>query len=487
MLLRYLGLKSLYLALVKFTIMKKIYYAFMAVSLAIGCSTPEMQSVDAIVSGEITNPKNNLVRIYGGGLDVTDSLNSDNKFVVKLDSVETGYFTFRHGNEIATVYLRPGDSLNLSLDTKKFDETIAFGGSAEAQNNYLAARVLQDDEQMSSPELYKVEEERFLEIIDSVNQAKEKLFETHSVNIEDNEFLSTEKTKLKLQVYNHKFTYKGYHKYLTGDTTFDVSSNFYDFISDVDVNNPSLLKVREYKSYLNNFISHKVDELSESDSTIDLSDVEGYAKANVKAIEVSIENTEVKTTLLGDMLSSYLSYLSTEYAESLISKINEWDTKQEFAPAINEKWERLKLVAPGVMSPDFNYVTNTGDSVSLSDYRGKLVYIDVWATWCGPCLRELPHLEEMQEEMKDMDVVFMSISIDDTPEPWAKMVEEKEMKGVQVYAQGAWNSSFAKDYVIQAIPRFILIDKEGKIITSNAPRPSGDAGTLIKENLDQNT
>jgi len=111
----------------------------------------------------------------------------------------------------------------------------------------------------------------------------------------------------------------------------------------------------------------------------------------------------------------------------------------------------------------------------LENLKGKNVYVDVWATWCGPCKREIPHLKELEKKYhKNDDIVFMSVSIDkmEDKDKWLKMVEEKELSGVQLMADKAWKSSICDDYAIKGIPRFLLIDKEGNIMDKNAPRPS---------------
>lgn len=125
-------------------------------------------------------------------------------------------------------------------------------------------------------------------------------------------------------------------------------------------------------------------------------------------------------------------------------------------------------------SPSFDYENYKGGKTKLEDFRGKYVYIDVWATWCGPCRAEIPHLKEVEKKYHNKNIEFVSISIDTKKdyEKWKKFVEEKELGGVQLYADNDWNSQFIKDYSINGIPRFILIDPKGTIVNANADRPS---------------
>src|SRR5690606_21392400 len=102
------------------------------------------------------------------------------------------------------------------------------------------------------------------------------------------------------------------------------------------------------------------------------------------------------------------------------------------------------------------------------------VYIDIWATWCGPCLKEIPAIKKLKSDYKGKNLEIISISIDEEKdfEKWKKMIAEKQLKGIQLFADKDWNSEFIKAYGIDAIPRFLLIDTDGKIINSDAPRPS---------------
>ena len=128
--------------------------------------------------------------------------------------------------------------------------------------------------------------------------------------------------------------------------------------------------------------------------------------------------------------------------------------------------------APGKMAADFTYPDVNGKDVSLSDFKGKVVLVDVWATWCGPCRGEIPHLKKLEEEMHGTDVVFLGVSVDEAKDKqkWLEFIKKEELGGIQVHASG-W-SKIAKDYKIKGIPRFMVFDKKGNIVSVDAPRPS---------------
>ncbi|RYZ18241.1 MAG: TlpA family protein disulfide reductase, partial [Chitinophagaceae bacterium] len=128
----------------------------------------------------------------------------------------------------------------------------------------------------------------------------------------------------------------------------------------------------------------------------------------------------------------------------------------------------------GADSPTFDYENHKGGKTKLADFKGKYVYIDNWATWCGPCRQEIPHLQKVEQAYHGKNIEFVSISIDEQKnhDKWKQFVVDKKLGGVQLMADKDWSSDFIKAYGITGIPRFILIGPDGKVVDANAPRPS---------------
>ncbi len=204
---------------------------------------------------------------------------------------------------------------------------------------------------------------------------------------------------------------------------------------------------------------------------------------------------EVKTAfnkLKGDfesLKSDYSSIDSTYFAED-----NEGFDKMKkgFLEYFEGKYA-LKKEFAGKPSPIFtNYENYNGGTSSLKDFRGKYVYIDVWATWCGPCKVEIPYLKKLEQKFHDKNIEFISISVDDARrsgtmakayKAWRAMVKDKNLTGTQLITGNGWDVDFVKDYKINGIPRFILIDPKGNIIDPDAPRPSSPELNEILETL----
>jgi thiol-disulfide isomerase/thioredoxin len=147
--------------------------------------------------------------------------------------------------------------------------------------------------------------------------------------------------------------------------------------------------------------------------------------------------------------------------------------------------KKLSGFKKGSASYNFSYEDINGNKVSMESLKGKVVLIDVWATWCGPCKKELPFLKTLEEEMKDKNVTFVSLSVDDEKDKqkWKDFVKSEQLGGTQLFASG-WND-IGTFYDIKGIPRFMVFDKEGKIVTIDAPRPSEpELKTLLNATLE---
>lgn len=153
---------------------------------------------------------------------------------------------------------------------------------------------------------------------------------------------------------------------------------------------------------------------------------------------------------------------------------------------VKASYEEAKRNVAGKAAPDFEMEDETGKKVMLSDLRGKLLYIDVWATWCGPCKIEIPNMANLSERYKDdPNILLVSISIDQDADRWKQVLSlsDKKENWSHYHVVGALESEFCKRYNIVGIPRFLMIDRNGKIISLDAPRPGEPAAV---EMIDRN-
>lgn len=324
--------------------MKKLVILFLFAVLSVNAQeTSQMVSFE----GKIANRNSDsIVLATGKNFKKTLRLNKRGQFKEAFEIPADGLFQLFDGSETTLLFLKNGYNLKLTMDAKKFDESIKYEGNGAKENNYLAQKALTDE-------------------------AFEK----------DLDVLFTE-----------------------DESTFNASLE-----------------------------KKKMGDLSQLE------------KAGVDAS---------LSKMLTSMIQQESIMLSQFYAQKKVA-------------------EKMN----GAISPSFNYENHKGGKTKLEDFKGKYVYIDVWATWCGPCRAEIPFLKKVEEKFHGKDIVFVSISVDTQKdhEKWKKFVTDKELGGVQLFADNNWNSDFIKAFGINSIPRFILIGPDGKVIFADAPRPSSQA------------
>ena len=129
-----------------------------------------------------------------------------------------------------------------------------------------------------------------------------------------------------------------------------------------------------------------------------------------------------------------------------------------------EEYIRLAAFSEGSDMPDFTLPDQNGKKIKLSDFRGKYVLIDFWASWCGPCMREMPNIVKLYKECKGKDFEILGVSLDSKKEAWLGAIKKNNMKWPQVSDLEMWSTAPVKLCNVTAIPYTVLIDPQGKVV-----------------------
>ncbi|MFK5983168.1 MAG: TlpA disulfide reductase family protein [Flavobacteriaceae bacterium] len=451
--------------------MKNLLLLLVAISL-FSCQE-EAKPNYVLFNGTVENANANSVKIFGNGFDKELAISENGTFADTLKITNNGYYTMRVGRESSPVYLTKGATVGVTINTKEFDESLVYTGNLSKENNYLAAKYLLSEKGMELDKMYSLPEAGFLTEIDKLNDSYKLLLNATEGVSED--FIAKESKELEYAHFNNIENYQEYYRYFVKDNEFAVSGNFYDALKDVDYSDMKAYNSsKAYKSLLETHFYRIANVVKEQ---------EGFSEAlaYLQAINDNVPNGNEKD----ELMTNYLRYgmkadNSLEEVYTLYKTVN--PTSENLA-RLTKRYEQLKTLTPGKTSPTFTYENHKGGETSLADLKGKVVYVDVWATWCAPCKREIPFLKELDKDYHGKKIAFVSISIDEEKnyDAWRTMVTEKELGGYQLMADKDWRSKFVEDYGIKGIPRFLLIDAEGNIINSDAPRPSS---TEIREVID---
>jgi thiol-disulfide isomerase/thioredoxin len=416
-----------------------------------------------IFSGKIKHPNSDTLNIVNNNQDIIKSiiLKEDHTFRDTLTLPE-GFYNIDDGKEISKIYLKPQFDLHITLDTKAFDESINFKGKGANENNYLAKKTLLEEGfgQLNYYTYYaKLAEQDFLKLIDSLNHLSLDLLNTTKHLNKD--FIYMESRILEFQKLYKYYSYENMHKFVTGNKDFKVSKNYPNPFEHVNLSDEKLLTSSDYIFYIQAYLNQK----AENNTSKNTDPILNY----VKTIKSEIKNELILDELMYSVGKWELNY--TKKLDSVFYYLKSNLTNTNYLKEVTKNYNTFKKIEKGAISPSFELNDINGTLISLNDLKGKLVYIDIWATWCLPCIKEIPSLKKMEAHFKGNDIAFVSICKSDTEERWRAMVKDKALGGIQLFAPEN-KISFFETYAVQGIPRFILIDKTGKIIDPNAKRPS---------------
>ena len=185
----------------------------------------------------------------------------------------------------------------------------------------------------------------------------------------------------------------------------------------------------------------------------------------------------IANSLVGKFVNSYNYSAGLEDGIAQINQaIEQYGASAEWAA---EFMKRQSTIVGADFPADVVLVDNAGNVVDFSSFKGKYVYIDMWASWCGPCCREVPYLQELEAGLQNDDVVFVSISIDSDVDAWKNKMVELGMHGNQLHDR---DGVLGNALNVRGIPFFLIYDKDGKLYKYGALRPS--SGSELKTLLE---
>lgn len=369
------------------------------------------------------------------------------------------------GNAYATLlpyslnlYLSPGEDLELYVNALNVSGSLYFRGSLSAVNTYLKE---QEVAVFFDKDYYSLSEEVFIKKMQDMIDEKTKLLEAKNF---DKSFTDLEKQRIRYSVAERVAFYPMYQKRM--GEVYKPGKAFTDFLSSFTINNEELFGAKDFRRFLLNYVYFQ--------GSRNYTTGENFSVGITDYILSTVSNPVIKDFLLSEVLYRYIwennGLAGAEYLLSVFRRECSDPSKMSYIEELVEHWSKL---SPGRVAPDFHVKLASGQVKTLADYKGSYLYITVWATWCVPCKSELPYIDLLMKEYLGKNIQFMTIAIDGVTNEghWKSFLANSP--NAEIHAMADAENQFNEDYMVISVPRFILIDPKGKIVNSNAPRPSG--------------
>ena len=382
----------------------------------------------------------------------------------------------------------PSDTLNVYVDlelSKNLQNSIKYEGKTGLINDYYLQKFIRfkypnisipaSNYTSTSYSIYEGAKK-----IDSLFNEEKKFL----LNYEKFSELPLWFTELeKLDLYYHSADFKlgaiPSRNHFNGENT-KANDPYFNFLDSVPINNPKAYLSSHYFEFLTGYFYKQNMDKYESTNL-------GFARA-FSIIEINLP--DILDRLSGEIRKQYLAYqfswinFQTKNAsqalklDSLFETVGKYINDTTIENVVknnrnlrNEKLENKSFLNKGEIAPDF-YLSDLNEKFhTLKEFQGNLIFISFWATWCSPCLKTIPQKNSMIKDYGNEQIVFINISFDKEKDKWEKSVKSNNIFGINLICNGNWEDILKTKYYIQGIPRYILINKDGEIIDSDAPSP----------------
>lgn len=409
---------------------------------------------------------------------VTATTDSLGHFQMEVTIDKPGYYSL--SGVYVRLYLKPGFDFTIKGDYKNKDTSLAFeGNGADYQQTMLH---LDKSMFVSFRDLVMREPAAFEDTLKFILDQATRVLDSAQQQISDDLFVNSQKAFLQAKKSEWYAYYSNYYKYYTGNDPIYVPDSLKTYWAVFEQHATAGMLHPDYRNTVNTY--YRDLNYAASKTYRKSNEVEQIADSVLIQLEKEvlsrISNPDLRELAFASYVKEYVSFSGIDNLGDRFDWFKSTFPESAYTPRLQQAYDKWLKLAKGNPAPDYTGLTPDSISRSLADYKGKVVYVDVWATWCGPCRAEFPNSKVLKNEYKDEEnLVFMYVSIDSDKPAWKKyLTNDPEFTGEHLFVDGAWNSEICKAYNIMAIPRYLLIDKDGKIADSNAPRPS--SGEVIR-------
>lgn len=438
----------------------------------------------AIIGGEIKNNTiDSISIIIDNGIRGTSqkhyksNIDSKGRFKIVIPLTESKKALLNTGKENIPLFITPKDSIWCTFNGSNVYQSIDFKG--KNSNHYKYFTEYYNTFSMPHGSFFKPRYEDVFNLkpAEFKKYRKEKVnkdllfLENYSKNHSmSEEFKRYAEVEIKYSYYYGLLSYRSFKKYFK-KVDEKLPEDFYADISNKLFDHNAFLNSDNYINATNMYIQE-----------LNMEEYKNPQSYFPKALSVSSKILSGKTlfnyqvNLLSQMLNTDAS---AKLKDSLISNFLNKCPYDDYNIAITNAYvKNIKLNNQSFSQNTLKSIFETKEDKEISfekvlkKHKGKVIYMDVWASWCGPCKVEMPYSKNLKDKFKNDKVVFMYLSVDSKKELWKNAIDNWEIKGEHYLIKDGFKSEFASYFNIYGIPHYILIDKRGKVIFPSAVRPS---------------
>ena len=400
-------------------------------------------------------------------------IDKDGNFSLDIPLSQPQTVIFGTSQEQTELFLFPGETLTLNVDVKEFDESLTYeGGKSAAASRFMIKWFLAHRDMGSQMQTMQK-----INGSESFDEAFQGVLERHAA---EQEWIKAQMAEEKLPQafvdyfqqdlqYSHANDYSmtpamfAYFKQVEVDKI-GLSGDYFSFYQDIPLNNEAALGHGSYLEYVDAYLNHRLQGTGEM----------GADQVFQQKFQLAEEvlDSKAETLVKAYLIKGVLDYGNPLVVQEVFPTLKELEGGEDYYSMLEPSFEKAMSLAPGKPAPQFTLLDADGNEVTLDEFSGKILYVDFWASWCGPCRGEMPYSRTLMEQYQDRgDIAFVFISIDDDEAAWRKAMDEEKLGGVHLFSQG-FGSEAPQAYNVSAIPNYFIIDRDGTIADPFPPRPS---------------
>ncbi len=399
----------------------------------------------------------------------TAEINSDGRFAFPLEINEAQMVTLSYSRNRTLIYLEPNDTLEVRADANSFPFSLTFGHRSGANNaqmkKYYEAHPPETDpfqlKQYRSGGTYWYVNTPAMERMMAANipdQFRQKMNLRKQKALTDFDFFVQNNPNALTPQFKEFMTSEiiydwAYHLLLYGTVyknKFGIKADFFEFLDEVPLQGESLGNYY-YREFLKAYLCHRY--ISGEDT--------GNPYAGQYDLATKIFTGKPLAFIQSDMITRGFRANEVEALQRKYWDFTDHNDYPQFNNKVVDVYYNIMKYAEGSLAPDFTLADQNGQAVSLSDYKGKVIYLNFWASWCKPCMTKMAQIRSIQAKLESEGVIFLNVSLDRQKDTWLNTLSSKGIGGVNVMANGDIESNVARSYQIKVLPLYYIIDRNG--------------------------